>query len=138
MEQLIVWADSGLGLCLSISLLDFCTDTSFGFKYKGAEPEGRFVIYAVDSTGVLYRYDPDGTVHRMIEGLMIPNGKLLCITETLTVRYWMVTHHAYLFDFTGHPTTRLCTSQTHHVIRYGSMISRSPQAAFPINVSLQR
>ena len=138
MEQSIVWADSGLARCLSTSRVELSTDVSFGFKYKGSEPEGRFVIYAVDSTGVLYRYDPDGTVHRMIEGLMIPNGILLSIAAMFTERYRMVIQHTYLFDFTGRPTTRLCTSQTHHVIPYGSMSSKPPLAAFPINVSLQR
>ena len=137
MEPLIAWADSGLGPCLSMYLLDFCTEASFGFEYKGVEPEVRYVMYAVDSTGVLYRYDPDGTVHRMIEGLTIPNGKLLSIIAKLTERYWMVIHHASLFDFAGHPTTLSCTSQTHNAIRYGSMISILPVAAFPINESLQ-
>jgi sugar lactone lactonase YvrE len=32
------------------------------------------MIYAINGIGVLYRYDPDGTVHQMIEGLTIPNG----------------------------------------------------------------
>jgi len=35
----------------------------FDFSYGGSEP-----------WGVVYRYDPDGSLHRMIEGANIPNG----------------------------------------------------------------
>ena len=38
--------------------------------------------------GVLYRYDPDGSVHRMIEGVIIPNGNPPA--EPTNVRHWMV------------------------------------------------
>ena len=52
----------------------FCADNSFGYDYKGPEPEGESNFLSSLIEGVLFRYDPDGSVHRMIEGLMIPNG----------------------------------------------------------------
>ena len=54
------------------------------------------MIYC-NNLGVLYRYDPDGSVHRMIEGLMIPNGKPY--SEPTDIRHWMVIISGYDVDF---------------------------------------
>jgi sugar lactone lactonase YvrE len=41
--------------------------------------QGRFWVGSMDrstpeSRGALYRYDPDGSLHRMLDGIVIPNG----------------------------------------------------------------
>lgn len=46
--------------------------------------------------GVLYRYDSDGSVHRMIDGLMIPNG--MALSKPTDIRHWMVNISCYAVD----------------------------------------
>jgi hypothetical protein len=60
----IAWDGFGLVQCSSTSAPRL-SNSCFGFDYVGPEPEG-----------VLYRYDPDGSVHIMIERLSIPNGTI--------------------------------------------------------------
>ena len=71
---LIVWADSGQEPCLSSSKSHLILTIALDSVTLDLSQRVLIRLFTAHNAGVLYRYDPDGSLHRMIEGLIIPNG----------------------------------------------------------------
>lgn len=72
--RLIVWADSGQERCLSSSKPHLILTIALDSITLDLSRRVQIHLFTAHTAGVLYRYDPDGSLHRMIEGLIIPNG----------------------------------------------------------------
>ncbi|MFF6984647.1 SMP-30/gluconolactonase/LRE family protein [Streptomyces sp. NPDC008343] len=81
----VVAAGDGIALCGSDGRLDWLgrperrADRAMRLNDGACDPSGRFwagsmATNASAGAGSLYRADPDGSVHRMLEGLTVPNG----------------------------------------------------------------
>jgi sugar lactone lactonase YvrE len=72
----------------------------------GCDPEGRFLCgsMAYDQTlgaGSVHRLDPDGTVHRVLEGVTISNGVEWSPDGSLAYYNDTPTHRISVFDWDG-------------------------------------
>jgi len=82
MAQLIAWDDFGPGPCLSTSSFVRLLTKVSGIHIP-ALSQKVVRIYPYLNTGTLYRYDPDGSVHRMVEGVSVSNGAPFPVVSNL-------------------------------------------------------
>ena len=75
------------------------------FNDGGIDSQGRFWANTMDikeprkSDGVLYRFDPGGSVHTMDTGFTIPNGIVWSPDDTLMYLTDSTAHTIYVYDF---------------------------------------
>jgi len=85
---------------------DIIGDAAIRMNDGGCDPQGRFYCgtMAYDETpdaGVLYRFDPDGSTHRVFDGVTISNGLQWSADGTLAYYNDTPTRRIQVFDFDG-------------------------------------
>lgn len=141
---LALQAGGGLVLALAGGLAGFDPVTGAVASWVDPEPDlpgnrlndgatdrrGRFWVGSMDDheqdrTGALYRFDPDGTIHRMLGGVGIPNS--LAFSPEGDVMYFAETLDRTIFAFdydqaTGTPSGRRIFTSTEEGYPDGSTV----------------
>jgi sugar lactone lactonase YvrE len=82
------------------------SDTSVRMNEGGCDPDGRFYCGSMaydhrEGAGSLYRLDPDGTVHVVLEGLTVSNGLEWSRDGTLVYHNDTATHSIAVYTYDG-------------------------------------